>query len=321
MATRNEYQPYDGAVANFKLWTSFIRNLFLTDAGWTQSSDTGQTNPTTIGATPTTIGSCYEIYKASDSLATASPLYVKVEYGTLGGATHSQGIAITAGNGSNGTGGITGAGYRWQFPGGDGLSPVGVTNFNMVGSGDSSSVRFILWRDMPASYSGAVGYRGPAFFAIERGKDVTGSDIPDFFTAFAYGCETDYAVPGNTQNVNAITMRQQTILQGGQPIRIEPFFWCSQTGAASAGFAGNVGADPITHFPGWHACQSKDLLCGKQNDFAEGGTYTLDHFGANHVFFATYASGLNKVGSINYAPLGSTTYATTADNLLLFRYE
>ena len=54
MATRLESQPYDTATANFKLWAGFVRNLVLTTSGWTQTSDTGQTNPTTVGTAPTT---------------------------------------------------------------------------------------------------------------------------------------------------------------------------------------------------------------------------------------------------------------------------
>lgn len=74
----------------------------------TVTTDTGQINWTTVTRPGTNTAGGYEIYKFTDTNAGASPLYIKLEYGTGSGTTIPQ-IWATIGTGSNGSGTLTGS--------------------------------------------------------------------------------------------------------------------------------------------------------------------------------------------------------------------
>lgn len=108
MATYSQTRS-TGNVANdaeFRTWGKFFSDS-LEAAGWTKTADTGQINWTTVTkpvGTNTAAG--YEVRK-SPTLGGSQDLYVKLEFGTAGGATN---VALwhTLGTGSNGAGTLTG---------------------------------------------------------------------------------------------------------------------------------------------------------------------------------------------------------------------
>lgn len=87
--------------AGFRAWGSELSTNLAT-AGLVVTADTGQINWTTVTRPGTNTSGGYEIWRFADST-----LYLKIEYGTGGGATTPQ-MWITVGTGSNGSGTLTG---------------------------------------------------------------------------------------------------------------------------------------------------------------------------------------------------------------------
>ncbi len=323
MATRLESQPYDTATANFKLWTGFIRHVFLTDAGWTATSDTGQTNPTTVGAAPTNGNSIYEVYQATDALSGTAPLMAKVEYGQFNSAPS---ISITIGTGSNGSGVITGGGNKFRTSG-QGANPSGTlggTGYECVGSADASGIRFLMWRN----YAGANPLRIPCFFAIERSRDSSGAYTGDYATIFVYGHDLDYPNANGTQSV---MFRQQSILAGGGAGSVEQAWLTFQSTNGTASLGTNVAVVPLFNFATGLGNPSEDLLCGKAADFPEAGSVSVQVYGSAHTYYCSKVGYLPALGNLTYAALNNNlNEIPNAENpynnqtqaqCLLFRYE
>lgn len=75
--------------------------------GYTQTSDTGQVNWSTVTsplASNTYQG--YEVWRASDSLQSSCPIFFKIEYGSNNSSAGQPGIRMTFGTGSDGAGNI-----------------------------------------------------------------------------------------------------------------------------------------------------------------------------------------------------------------------
>jgi hypothetical protein len=310
MATLLQSQPYDITTANFKLWAGFIRTLFLTTGGWTQTSDTGQTNPTTVGSMPGTY--VYEIYQATDSLAGSYPMVVKVEYGQT---TGFPSVLMTPGTGTNGSGTITGGGNRQgiSFGGYGSNCTMGSTGYDCVGSADAGRFGFMLWRNYPAT---GFGVRVPAFFAMERTKDSTGASTGNGFTFFLY-CMCPDSGGGNGNNM---VWRQQTILAGGAACSLEADLICATSGLTTQGQGANVASGLVFHMPGYFDSVASDILIGKAADFSEASSNTIQHYGANHTYYFSKVAGLINVGG-HYCALINSNFQAVQNNGLLFRYE
>lgn len=97
--------------AGFRAWGSELSGQ-LTGVGTTsgcltQTADTGQINWVTVNRPGTNTAAGYEIWQLTDALGVSAPVYLKVEYGT-GGTTTTATVWITVGQGSNGSGTLTG---------------------------------------------------------------------------------------------------------------------------------------------------------------------------------------------------------------------
>jgi hypothetical protein len=125
--------------ATFRAWASAI-SAALAAVGLTQTSDTGQINLTTVtkpGGASTMAG--YQIWQFA--ALTGNPIYFKIEYGT-GNSTARPGLRFTFGNGSNGSGTITGNTYTTDI--------LGALNSEtsypcMVSSIDGHTLGMCLW--------------------------------------------------------------------------------------------------------------------------------------------------------------------------------
>lgn len=316
MATLLQSQPYDVATANFNLWTGFIRQLFLTTSAWTQTADTGQTNPTTVVTAPTTGNFIYEIYQATDALSSTSPIVAKVEYGQLGSAPS---IAITIGPSTNGSGIVNGGGYRFvinkliDVPG----NTYSGSAYDCIGSGDASGVRFMMWRN----YAGTNPKVVPCFFAIERSRDSSGAYIGDYITIYCYGWGFD-----GVNFTQPLQFRQQTMFLPSGGAGNEETSWLTfQTTLASAGLGTNVAAVPLFPMPGYLGNPSLDLLCAKGGDFSEASTgNVLQVYGTTHNYYFSKVADLGFMGGLVYSPIGSTSIDPdhiSSNQGLLFRYE
>jgi hypothetical protein len=97
--------------AGFQAWVAeVVTMLFGTGAnqlGVTQTADTGQINPATVTRPGVTTMAGYVIGSFNDSLQSTSPIFFKLQFGTLGSAT-TPAMQIQLGTGSNGSGTLTG---------------------------------------------------------------------------------------------------------------------------------------------------------------------------------------------------------------------
>lgn len=99
--------PNNTSDTYFRDWGSTISSAIST-VGWVQTSDTGQINWTTVTyptAADTSKG--YEIWRMNDSLQSTAPLFLKIEYGSGGGAGFPA-LWVTVGTGTDGAGNLTG---------------------------------------------------------------------------------------------------------------------------------------------------------------------------------------------------------------------
>jgi hypothetical protein len=95
--------------AHFRLWGSRLNAAFA-GAGLVQTADTGQINWTTVSR-PTAANTIagYEMWRFDDSLQGSAPIYIKIQYRSLGNASgNSAGVRFTVGQGTDGALTLTG---------------------------------------------------------------------------------------------------------------------------------------------------------------------------------------------------------------------
>src|ERR1035437_5775905 len=154
MANQNTPLVRDNStLVNFKSWASAI-SAFFTTAGWTQSSDTGQVNWSTIASVPGSGAYVYEIWKPADGL---TMFYLKVEYGTgaASSATTPQ-MRLSIGTTTSGAGVLTGLVTTLNVPVGPAVTSTS-TPFQCYFSGDTGRIGVMMWRDDQ-----------PIFFGVQR---------------------------------------------------------------------------------------------------------------------------------------------------------
>lgn len=107
MATATTNTPASNASnAAFEAWITEMTTE-LTAVGLTQTADTGQINPATVVVPAANAVAGYQIWRFNDTLQATSPIFIKLEYG-LGSTVAVPNMIITVGQGSNGSGTLTG---------------------------------------------------------------------------------------------------------------------------------------------------------------------------------------------------------------------
>jgi hypothetical protein len=114
--------------------TDMMNAIFAawTGAGLVQTSDTGQFNPAAYPAWPgstSTYMAGYWIFRFNDAAQSTDPIFMKVEVGRSGTPASGVNFRITVGQGSNGSGTITGTTGQVQCDGGgNGTNPQQTVN-------------------------------------------------------------------------------------------------------------------------------------------------------------------------------------------------
>ena len=93
--------------AGFQAWGAEF-HAALVAIGLTLTSDTGQINWTTVVLPAANTAAGYEIWRFNDTLQSTTPVFIKLEFGSSAATTGYPMIWITIGNGSNGSGTLTG---------------------------------------------------------------------------------------------------------------------------------------------------------------------------------------------------------------------
>ena len=196
------------------------------------------------------------------------------------------------------------------------------TSSQCVGSSDAGSFRFIQWRD----YLGANKNQVPCFLAVERQKDSSGIAVGASYQVTWFCSAPDSNLSGGGGGNNFQMWRSQTCVNGVGWMRLEPAPLALQTGLSSFAQNGNGGAIPLVFVYGQLYGFSLDLLVGKQQDFPDGQTAVLNHFGSSHTFYVVSCwqqnSTFGNIGCISTCPLGANQQpGNMGGNCLLFRYE
>jgi len=269
MATRNaNLQASASSLANFKNWATWISGCFSA-FGWTQTSDTGQVNWSTIASVPTYGTTVYEVWKMADTLQSTTPCFVKVYYcnsnytGPL--------FYFDIGGASDGAGNITGTKTSFLNPqtypvNSQCCTDQGANTYACWASGDANRISINMWQSYGA---------GSCVFTIERSHNSAGADTGEFLTC-AWGNQNGY---GYAVHLLGTLIGNQ--VQGPYPL---PSF---TIGMSSGSFNGTVSANPIWPFIGQVHNPLLGMLCCQAADIAEGAQVTVTHYGASHTYQAT----------------------------------
>jgi hypothetical protein len=163
MATSQQFLVCDSStLANFKQWAQAISAFFAT-ATWTQSTDTGQVNWSTVSL-PGTGAFVYEIWQPNDGLTT---FYVKVEYGNVSG-TNCPSLRLSLSSGTNGSGTPTGfvvGPYVCDYN--PFTAPSSTTQYECNLSGAAGRIGVMMWRNGTNTCQ--------QFFGVERSVNSGGT--------------------------------------------------------------------------------------------------------------------------------------------------
>ena len=293
MATQQWQIAEDNStLANFKAWAKAISDWFRT-CGWTNTSDTGQVNWSTIAAVPSN-SYVYDIFAPGDGL---TPYYVKIEYGY---STTTLQIAVSLGTGTDGAGNltkwVTSRRAMWATNLAGGIANVNaVTQFECNFTGDSGRIGIMMWRN-----SSAAG--GQLLIAIQRTLDSSGNPTNEGVSLWKIGYQSD-------GHWNTSTL---TIIFGNYPVdygdgtgilpgipAVIPLccYSVSGLGYSIGPFSGLTPFSPAFHAPfGKMYPPSNVLGFANLNDFTDGAQYTFnDNYGNSHTWMFT-RSGAFSIG-------------------------
>lgn len=265
-----------------------------TNASGVNETHAGSGTTTAIAAPPATSTiTAYELWQATDSLASTTPMIVKFEYGTSSTASAIQ-FAFTAATGSNGSGTLTGNVSTRFLSTSNSVGTTGVGN-NSVFSG--STGRFAIAMFINAA-SGSNGF----FVGIERSHNSSGADTSNYF------------MPVALVNTSGSRVPNQQIIQNpslGGALTAETVFITALTSLTSGLVGTNIALGPLFPVIGLLDNPSMMLAFSKGGDIIEGATVSVPYYGSSHTFYCTKASTW-----VTGVPLGNST-----GNGLLIRFE
>jgi hypothetical protein len=294
-ATTSTY-PDSSTLTNFKAWAQWISSQ-LAAFGWVQTADTGQVDWSTIGSVPSSGSWVYEIWKSGDSLSSAYPIYIKIEYGQQSSSAPSLFVTVSTG-GTDGAGNLTGGTTTVRanvnpYASGDETT----TLLPCYASGDSGSFRLILWTGGGATYP---LYYDPCVLVISRSNDASGNRTGDYVSMWwANGSSfTPQSQSVNNSGVGGATVQETAHWLGALP----------QTSGAES-FDGNVCVSPVFPSIGSLGNPTPDLMVGKTANFSDNTSVSCVLYGVTHTYIF--------VGNLNASPL----MVPGPGNGALVRYE
>jgi hypothetical protein len=300
MSTQQSFLVCDSStLANFKSWGQTISAFFST-ATWTQSTDTGQVNWSTISSVPGSGAFVYEVWQPNDGLTT---FYVKMEYGNVSG-TNCPSLRITISSATDGAGDPTG------FV----LGPVNVnqatftppsttTQYECDFSGAAGRIGAMMWRN---------GINGcQQLFAIERSINSGGSYTSAHVTLWTSGwansggkgCFQGSLVFGVGVAPNAIA----TSNVGGWIVRQQIL------GGATTAFNGGIPLDTCAPCVGFFDFPCTVAGTANASDIVEGVTFNAILYGSTRTYMPSKNGTFAQVCPSNLASATSTAVCMRYD--------
>jgi hypothetical protein len=295
MATSQQQLVCDSStLANFKQWAQAISSFFTT-ATWTQSTDTGQINWSTIASVPGSSAYLYEIWQPNDGLTT---FYVKMEYGNQTGANQPN-VRISIGTGTNGAGTLTGLviGPLYKHLGG---VTVTTLQYECDFSGAAGRIGAIMWRNAPNAVAG--------MFAIERSLNASGAYTSSYVTLIiggipnssntifpAYSQQTLVFGVGVSPTANRLSNATQVILTA----RAANF-----VGLGTTSFNNSIPFDTVAPQIGYFDYPMTMVGVASGLDIVEAVTFNVTLYGATRTYLPTKVANLGYcfiAGNLNGA--------------------
>jgi hypothetical protein len=278
MATSQQFLVCDSStLANFKAWAQAISAFFAT-ATWTQSTDTGQVNWSTIASVPGSGAYVYEVWQPNDGLTT---FYVKIEYGNAGTAAQPS-IRLTISTSTNGAGTATGFIVGPVNTQTTGIASNATTSYECDFSGAAGRIGAMMWRNGTGN--------DQQLFAIERSINSSGAYTNAYVTLWTAGINnagagtnTDFSQRSLLLAVGAAPNLPNNSGpgQGGWTVRLAQVT-SGTTNAAS--FNGSIPFDTPAPMIGYFDFPCTVVGCACPGDFSEGVPFSVTLYGAARTF-------------------------------------
>jgi hypothetical protein len=302
MATSQQFLVCDAStLANFKAWGSAISGWFAT-AGWTQSSDTGQVNWSTISTVPGANTYVYEIWQPNDGLTT---FYAKVEYGNVNVA-NAPGLRLSLGSNTNGAGTLTTFFTGTQRTSVGAVTPPSAsTQYECDFSGAPGRMAVMMWRNAPGNCA--------QVFAIERSVDSGGNYTSGYVTLYTCGGTSFQSICQNSLFLGVGPSVPNTLNDAETGFAIRSLSFGNNAGSSS--FNGGIPMDLATPVVGFFDYYGTSIGVACALDIAEGVTFTATVYGSTRTYMPSKAGTLLDVGP------GRSVGANAAGFALCMRYD
>jgi hypothetical protein len=315
MATSQQFLVCDSStLANFKQWAQAISAFFAT-ATWTQSTDTGQVNWSTISAVPGTGAYVYEIWQPNDGLTN---FYVKMEYGNVSGSANCPSLRITISSATNGAGtpsglvmGPTACGTT-VF-----TAPSTTTQYECDLSGAPGRINAMMWRNGANNCQQAFGIER----SLNSGGSYTGSHVTLIVAGWCGGNNNNnviqqslvlgvgvYPFPGSSAN-------RQNNPGGGLYARF--FSAEASSGPTSSAFNGSIPFDTAAPLVGFFDYPLTMFGVAAHADIVEGVTFSATLYGASRTFMPSKNSAFFFANPYSFG----TNFGTAFGSALCMRYD
>jgi hypothetical protein len=236
--------------------------------GWTQTSDTGQINFSTV-LKPSSNNQVrgFAIWQATDALSATKPMLLRLDFGSGGGGAGVLRITPSAGSATDGAG--TFVGNAVAISGLDGPNPSTATTYECLFSGDTDRLVFVLFDNYPTQSSTIC-------IGIERSHDNTGADTDVGIFMFS--------TPGTFSNAQR---HQFCPYAGSIPAQNNLFMGAVPNSATSTLIGVQVGLFPIFPFYVIALNPSKQVVTYMASDISGNTQITASMYGATRTFLTT----------------------------------
>jgi hypothetical protein len=263
---------------NFQAWVTWFESALTGIGGWTVTSDTGQTPPSSLVAPTVSLQKKgYRIYKMNDSFSITQPIYMRIDYGAgnSSGGFFIPGAWASIGKGTDGAGNLTGILWDGILPGNPPQANItnnianqgpAAKNMNSYASGDNSRIVIAMW------CSGL--YVMP--FSLERSRDLAGNYTSD-------GLLLSYFNPqmagGGGTIVGMFAGRYLICAGGAQPKEEGGFGFAISRLTPQDTFGGPVGIAVPFHFKGVAQPPGTNWLIIGESDMAPEAQFQTTLYG------------------------------------------
>lgn len=290
--------PDSTVAAHIQGWASWLESVLTTIAGWTVTSDTGQTLPSSLqGGTAQFQKLGYRIYQMNDEFSAVNPIYMRVDFGTSQYSTPpsnigaSPGMWFSFGSGTDGAGNLTGLlwdGKGWN-PNGPTIQtnnhpsqpPINYTTRNYASADNSRFVIGMFVSDIqnPAGYYGS----DQICFSLERSRDKDGNYTGDGLM-ITY---TDQQLIGGGGTTESLSATKYLICnQGGhaQPPLEKGLSYPYIKHSPAYSYDGTVPCAMCSHFRGIAQQPGINFILLGVNDIGLESQYQVTIYGVNHIY-------------------------------------